>query len=186
MTQSEVLFRKAIPNDFEGILLLQHENIITNLPDEDLSEGFLSIEFTREQIRNINDELGIFVALQDKKVIGYLMAETVEFAVQSPLIAHMLKRLKDAVFEDRPISSYSLFIYGPVCIDRQRRGQGILEGLFRIMKESLKNHHDVGIAFVSELNPRSLEAHTTKLGMSVIDTFEFEGRRYHTLAFRAI
>lgn len=52
------------------------------------------------------------------------------------------------------------------------------------MKESMKAHYDVGIAFVSLSNPRSLQAHTAKLGMRVIDEFEFGGERYNTLAFR--
>jgi hypothetical protein len=183
MTQPPIQYRKATPTDFEGILLLQHQNLLTTLTGEDLSQGFLSIEFTREQLHKINSELGIFVAVQGKVVIGYLMAESVEFAVESPLINNMLKRLKDVVFEGVALSSCCLFVYGPVCIDRQSRGQGILEGLFRIMKESLKAHYDVGIAFVSLSNPRSLQAHTTKLGMRVIDEFKFGGGRYCTLAF---
>ena len=79
-----ILYRKATLIDFEGILRLQHQNLLTNLTGEDLSQGFLSMEFTREQLHKVNSELGIFVAVQDKLVIGYLMAETVEFAVGSP------------------------------------------------------------------------------------------------------
>ena len=139
MTQPLIQYRKAAPPDFEGILRLQHQNLLTTLQGEDLSQGFLSIEFTREQLHKINSELGIFVALQNKEVIGYLMAESIEFAVGSPLIAHLLKRLKDSLFEDIPLSSCSLFIYGPVCIDRQSRGHGILEGLFGIMKERMSS-----------------------------------------------
>jgi hypothetical protein len=184
MTQPPILYRKAIPTDFEGIFRLQHHNLVTTIKGKDLSQGFLSIEFTREQLHKINSELGIFVAVQDEAVVGYLMAESVEFAVGSPLISHMLKRLKDVVFDNIPLSSSFLFVYGPVCIDRQSRGQGILEGLFGIMKEALGADYDIGIAFVSQRNPRSLQAHTAKLGMRVIDEFEFGGGRYHTLAFR--
>ncbi|HAM52526.1 MAG TPA: hypothetical protein DCP92_18185, partial [Nitrospiraceae bacterium] len=144
MTQPPIQYRKATPADFEGILLLQNRNLLTTLTGQDPSQGFISIEFTREQLHRINNELGIFVALQDKAVIGYLMAESLEFAVGSPLIAHMLKRLKDFVFEGIALSSSCLFVYGPVCIDKQHRGRGILEGLFGIMKETLKDDYDVG------------------------------------------
>jgi hypothetical protein len=74
ITQPAIQYRVAAPADFEGILLLQHQNLKTTL-QEDLSQGFLSIEFIREQLHSINSELGIFVALQDKEVIGYLMIE---------------------------------------------------------------------------------------------------------------
>lgn len=183
MRQSPVKYRKATPADFEGILLLQHQNLLTNLTDEDLSQGFLSVEFTREQLHRVNSELGIFVALQGKRVVGYLMAETAEFAVGSPLIAHMLKRLRKVAFEG-VVLSCCFFVYGPVCIERQSRGQGILERLFEVMKEILKGQYDVGLAFVSQQNPRSLQAHTAKLGMRVIDEFEFGGGRYRALGFR--
>jgi hypothetical protein len=184
VTHPSIQYRKATPADFEGILILQQQNLLTTLQEEDLSEGFLSIEFTREQLHKINSELGMFVAVEDKAVVGYLMAESVELAVGSPLIALMLKRLKDMTFEGVPLSSSSLFVYGPVCIAKGQRGQGILEGLFKIMKESLLSLYEVGVAFVSERNPRSLQAHTAKLGMKIEDEFEFGGGRYRTLAFR--
>ena len=179
-----ILYNKASHADFDGILRLQHQNLLITLQGEYPSQGFLTIEITREQLHNINSELGVFVALHNKAVIGYLMTETVEFAVGSPLIAHMLKRLKDVVFDGLALSSSCLFVYGPVCIDHRYRGQGVLEGLFGIMKETLKDDYDVGIAFVSHLNTRSYQAHAAKLKMSVIDEFEFNGGRYHTLAFR--
>jgi hypothetical protein len=42
---------------------------------------------------------------------------------------------------------------------------------------------DVGVAFVSEKNPRSLYAHRDKLGMEAVDEFEFNGQRYNMLVF---
>jgi hypothetical protein len=157
---------------------------LTTIQGEDLSQGFLSIEFTREQLHKVNSELGIFVALQDKEVVGYLMAESIEFAVGSTLIAHLLKRLKDYVFENVSLSSCSLFVYGPVCIDKPHRGKGILKGLSNIMLQTLRGQYDVGIAFVSEHNPRSLRAHQVKLGMQIIDEFQFNEQKYRTLAFK--
>jgi len=178
-----IQYRKATPTDFDGILHLQHQNLITTLQEKDLSQGFLMIEFTREQLYKINSELGIFVAIHDKKVIGYLMAESVDFAVGSPLIAHMFNRLTEFTFDDVPLSSCKLFIYGPVCIDKHYRGQTILNELFQVMLKTLQGQYDLGIAFVSKLNPRSFNAHNNKLGMRIADEFEFNGQKYWTLIF---
>ena len=41
----------------------------------------------------------------------------------------------------------------------------------------------MGVAFVSDRNPRSLYAHRDKLGMKVVDEFEFNGQRYNALVF---
>jgi hypothetical protein len=181
MSQSLIQYRKATPTDFDGILHLQHQNLITTL--KDLSQGFLMIEFTREQLYKINGELGIFVAVLGKEVIGYLMAESVDFAVGSPLIAHMLNRLKEFAFDAVPLSSCKLFVYGPVCIEKQHRGQKILDGLFKVMLNTLQGQYDVGVAFVSALNSRSFNAHKNKLGMRIADEFEFNGQKYWTLIF---
>ena len=185
ITQPAIQYRVAAPADFEGILLLQHQNLKTTL-QEDLSQGFLSIEFTREQLHSINSELGIFVALQEKEVVGYLIAESIEFAIGSPLIAYLLKRLREFVHEGATLSACCLFVYGPVCIDKQHRGQGVLQELFRVMVQTLRGNYDVGVGFVSEQNPRSLAAHQGKLGMQVVDEFELGGNNYKTLVFRVM
>lgn len=183
MIQPHIQYRKATPANFEGIIRLQHQNLMTTLRGEDLSQGFLTIEFTREQLQKINSELGIFVALHGEKVIGYLMAESIEFAASSPLIAHMIDRLKDITFSDVLLSSRKLFVYGPVCIDREHRGRRILEELFKVMLQAVRGQYDFGVAFVSALNPRSFHAHTNKLGMRMIDEFVFNGQKYWTLVF---
>lgn len=136
-----------------------------------------------EQIHRINSELGVYLAIQENDVIGYLMAESVEFAVESPLLAFLLNRLKDISFEGVPLSSSNLFVYGPVCIDRHYRGQKILEELFRVMLQTLRGQYAAGVAFVSKSNPRSFNAHNNKLGMRMIDEFAFKGQKYRTLVF---
>ncbi|HYA86865.1 MAG TPA: hypothetical protein VEI57_07375 [Nitrospirota bacterium] len=183
MTQPLIQYRKAFPSEFEGILRLQQQYLKTTLPESDLSQGFLSLEFTREQLHKINSELGIFVALHGKEVIGYLMAESLEFAVGSPLMAHLLNRLNEFIFNNAPLPSYHLFVYGPVCIEKQHRGQSVLEGLFNVMVQTLQGHYDVGLAFVSALNLRSFNAHKNKLGMQLVDEFKFKGQKYWTLVF---
>ncbi len=183
MSRLPVQYRKATPADFDGILGLQRQNLITTLQEKDLSQGFLIIEFTREQLYKISSDLGIFVAVQDKTFIGYLMAQSVDFADESPLIAHMLNRLKEFTFDSVPLASCKLFIYGPVCIDEQYRGHKILDGLFDIMLKTLQGHYDAGVAFVSAQNLRSFKAHKIKLGMRIADEFEFNGQKYWTLVF---
>ena len=181
MTEPVIQYRKATSADFEGILRLQHQYLITSLQEEDLSQGFLSMKFTREQLHKVNGELGIFIALHDKEVIGYLMAESIEFAIGSPLIAHLLKRLNKILSDDVPCC---MFVYGPVCIDKHFRGKGVLDGMFNLMLQTLKGQYEVGIAFVSALNPRSFKAHHDKLGMKLVDEFEFNEQQFKTLMFR--
>ena len=112
-----------------------------------------------------------------------MAAQSVDIAISSPLIARMISRLKDFMFEGFSLSSCILLIYGPVCIQRQYRGKGILDKLFNLMLRELKGTCDVGIGFVSEQNPRSYNAHKNKLGLTLIDEFEFNGQKNYTFAF---
>lgn len=177
-----LIFRKANPYDFQEILKLQKENLITSLGQEERSEGFLSVEFSEDQLFEINQELGISVALENGYVIGYLMAETMEYARQFPLLAYMMGKVEKLTFEGSPLKGKRIFVYGPVCIDRDYRGKGILEGLFNTVRTSLRDQFERGVLFISKDNPHSFHAHL-KLGMSVVDEFEFDGQQYWTLGF---
>jgi len=158
---------------------------LKNLNPQEQQDGFLSIEYSSDQLERLNNELGISVAVEDDHLAGYLIAQTMDFALQSPLIITMVKRFPDSLHRARQLSGFRSFIYGPVCINKESRGQGILEGLFNVMLQTLKGQFDVGVAFVSECNPRSLYAHREKLGMKVVDEFEFNGQQYNTLVFDA-
>ena len=165
--------------------MLQQANLLKNLNPQEQQDGFLSIEYSSDQLERLNNELGISVAVEDDHLAGYLIAQTMDFALQSPLIITMVKRFPDSLHRARQLSGFRSFIYGPVCINKESRGQGILEGLFNVMLQTLKGQFDVGVAFVSECNPRSLYAHREKLGMKVVDEFEFNGQQYNTLVFDA-
>lgn len=178
-----IVFRKAGLQDIPIILELQKKNLLKNLEPQDQQDGFLSIEYSDDQIEHMNQEIGIFIAQENNHLAGYLIAQTMDFALQSPLIATMVKRFPAVQYHGRPLSEYKTFIYGPVCIDKQSRGQGVIEGLYGIMIKTLQSQYDVGAAFVSEKNPRSLYAHRDKLRMTVVDEFEYNGQRYNTLVF---
>ncbi len=178
-----MIFRRAVPPDFPDILELQRQNLLQNLEHQDLQEGFLSIEYSLEQLERLNRELGIFVARDNDRLAGYLIAQPMDFALQSPLISSMVRRFPDVHYKKRPLSELKIFIYGPVCIDRDFRGRGVLEGIYAVMLATVKGHYDAGVAFVSRKNPRSLYAHRDKLGMKVVDEFEFSGLKYDTLVF---
>src|SRR5512139_3801430 len=178
-------FRKANPQDIPMILELQKRNLLKNLEPRDQQDGFLSIEYTGDQLERLTNELGIFVAQENDYLAGYLIAQPMDFALQSPLINNMVKRFPDVQYSGRLLSCFKTFIYGPVCIDKESRGQGVLEGLYSIMIKTLQGQYDVGVAFVSERNPRSMFAHRDKLGLKVVDEFEFNGQQYNTLVFDA-
>ena len=181
---SELLFRRAKPEDYPDILRLQSANYIANLSESERQEGFLSAQLTLDQTAAIAEDLGTMVAVVDNRLAGFLCAFRREFDTGSPVIAKMLDSYDRVTFEGKPLSSFNSYIYGPVCIARAHRRRGLLRGLYEAQKKDLAGRFDVGVAFVSRSNPHSLRAHVAGLGMIEVGDFELKGNVYVILAFR--
>ena len=178
------VFRRARPPDYPAILRLQSENFIANLPEEERTEGFLSAEFSREQVAKLAEDLGTMLATLNGEVLAFLCGFRNEFNHESPVITKMLDTYPLVTFDGKPLSSYNSYIYGPVCIDRAYRRRGALRGLYEAQKQDLAGQFDIGVAFVSRSNPHSLDAHIAGLGMAEVGDFELMGNVYVILAFR--
>ncbi|MCZ6624874.1 MAG: hypothetical protein O7B35_11695 [Deltaproteobacteria bacterium] len=176
-------FRRARPEDFSAILRLQAANLIGNLKPEDRRDGFLSAEFSHQQIAEMASEIALLVACDKAQVFGYLCTYSCNYGKQFPILAAMVQSFDHVFYQGKPLSSYHSFIYGPVCIDRSHRERGLLRGLYEMLVREVAGKYEVGTAFVSKDNPHSLAAHVKGLGMSVTGEFEFRGRNYDILAF---
>jgi len=182
--KSPAEFRRAIPQDYSAILRLQRANYIANLSDEERKEGFLSAEFTPEQVAAMAEDLGTMIAVVGSDVAGFVCAFRREFNTGSPVIAKMLKTYEFVQFDGKPLSRCNSYIYGPVCIGRDYRRRGLLRGLYQAQLTDLGGQFEVGVAFVARNNPHSLQAHIGGLGMTEVGDFEVKGNVYVILAFR--
>jgi hypothetical protein len=178
-----MVFRSAQARDYAAILRLQSANYIGNLSEGERGEGFLSAEFSQEQIEQIASELGIVIAVDAGIVAGYLCAFRNQFNHGSPVLTKMFECYDRLRFQEKPLHSWNTYVYGPVCIDRMYRGRGLLKGLYEAQKRGLTGRFEVGVAFVSRDNPHSLRAHIVGLSMTEVGDFEAKGNTYVVLAF---
>ena len=177
-------YRRAGPEHYTGIVRLQRANYIANLSAEERREGFLSAEFSFEEVAAIAGDLGIAIVTMDDDLAGCLCAIRREFDHGSPVVAKMLESYDQATFEGKPLSAFNSYIYGPVCIARQYRRRGLLRGLYNFQKKDLAGQFEVGVALVSHSNRHSMQAHVDGLGMTEAGEFEVNGNLYAILAFR--
>jgi hypothetical protein len=181
--------RPAKPADIHSILALQNCNLLSNLSEAEQKNGFVTTAFTVAQIEALLADGGVFVAVessaddQSETVIGYALAGSWAYFAQWPIFPFMLARLPALHFEGRAITEANSFQYGPVCVDAAYRGLGVFPRLFETMRLGMCERYPIGVTFINRLNPHSYYAHTKKLGMTVIDEFEFNGRPYYGLAF---
>lgn len=169
--------------DISGIITLQKANLYDNLSDQERKMGFVTTPFSEAQLAILLTERGLFVAEDRDAITGYAMAGTWEFFSQWPIFPYMVSRLGSLSFAGKRILPEQSFQYGPVCISRAQRGSGLLPLLFEEMRREFDLRFPVGVTFINRVNERSYAAHTRKLGMTEIDTFEFSGRSYAMLAF---
>lgn len=183
MSQSIRSFRRFLSNDIPEILRIQEANLVSNLSDSEMVNGFLSVEFLPKEFEEMNSEIACIVADLGDKLGGYLCGSSLEFNARFPILAHMINLFPETSFISRTLDQYRSFIYGPVCIEKHLRGSGIIEGLFNELLHQVSGNFDIGATFISRDNTRSLRAHTGKLKMEKIRDFEFNGNVFFMLVF---
>ncbi len=72
-------YRRAKSEDYGAILRLQSANYIANLSAEEQKQGFLSAQFSPEQVAEMAEDLGTTIAIVGNDVAGFLCAFRNEF-----------------------------------------------------------------------------------------------------------
>jgi hypothetical protein len=115
-------------------------------------------------------------------VVAYVMAASWGFWPAWPMFAYIIKTLPGIEYQGNRLNVDNSYQYGPICIDRAFRGTGLLEKIFGFAKKEMSVRFPVLVTFVNTTNERSYQAHRRKLGLDVVQTFEFNGKRYYEMA----
>lgn len=174
----------ADKNDIDGIFELHSKYQIDSILEEDKKDGFVTTAFSKEQLNDIIDkEQGIFIALDEGKVVAYVMSASWHYWAPWPIFQQMIENLAHLSYLEQTLSVHNSYQYGPVCVDKRVRGRGVLEQLFDFALESMQKRYPILVTFINKINTRSYEAHTRKIGLEVICEFQFNGNSYYELVF---
>lgn len=174
----------ATMDDIDGILKLHNKYQIDSIKQEDKKDGFVTTAFSKEQLRDIiTQEQGIFLAIKNDKIIGYVMSASWQYWSKWSLFAYMIKNLSNLSYKGKILSTKNSYQYGPVCIDKNHRGSGVLETLFDFALDSMEKRYEVLVTFINKINTRSYNAHKNKLGLEVLQEFEYNDNLYYELVF---
>jgi ribosomal protein S18 acetylase RimI-like enzyme len=158
-------------NDLEGILALQKRNLAASLTkDEILSQGFVTVDHSYDQLARLNDHEKHVIAKDKEKVIGYLLAMTKQFRFDIPVLIPMFDLFDTISYNDKKISEYNYLVVGQVCIDKAYRGQGVLDHCYAAYREHYITKYDFTITEIAGTNLRSLKAHK-RIGFKEINTY---------------
>jgi ribosomal protein S18 acetylase RimI-like enzyme len=176
--------RRFRESDLSEIIRIVQENLAWNLSESERADGFLSVDFGPDQVLRFNRSIPIVVSESGPSLTGFLMGSSLDESASIPILVKMIECYDSLRFDGRFLNEYRSYVYGPVCVDRSVRGQGVLESLFRECLAQLAGRFEIGVLFVSAENERSIEAHRRKLGMELVGEFEFDEKMFQVLAFR--
>lgn len=175
--------RLATMEDFDGILALLKANHVSNLTEEEQKEGFVTTNFTREQMETlILQEKGVIIAVDEGKVVAFATAAPWAFWAQWPLFTYMIEHLGEYSFGGVTLTEENSYQYGPVCVDKAYRGTGLFAEVFYASLASMEARFPIMATFINQVNPRSYAAHTRKVSMDTSGTFPFNGNNYYFMA----
>jgi hypothetical protein len=180
MNDKKIITQIAELNDIDSFLELQAKYLVTNLTEEQKKDGFVTTPFTVEQLKEIIASDGLFLAKKEGKVIGYAFAGTWTYFSQWKIIEQMGKMLPIS-FENYIISYENSFQYGPICIEMEFRGSGLINQLFDFMRQNMVKKYPISVTFINTINERSRKAHVEKLDWKVVTDFQFNGNNYYFL-----
>ena len=170
--------------DIDDVLKLHYKYQIDSIKEEDKKDGFVTTPFTKEQLTKlIQEEQGLFIALQGDEVVAYVMAASWQFWSAWPMFAYMIKDLPNLKYLGQTLSVDNSYQYGPICIDKSMRGTNILKEIFDFARVEMSKRYPILVTFINKINPRSYEAHTRKLGLEVIQEFEYNNNYYYELVY---
>lgn len=177
-------YRLAKVGDIDNVLKLHFKYQVDSIKEEDKKDGFVTTPFTSEQLNSlIATEQGLFIATKNDEVLAYVMAASWDFWSKWPMFAHMIKDLENLTYLNQVLSTKNSYQYGPICIDKSVRGTEVLIKIFDFAREEMSKRYSILVTFVNKINPRSYEAHKRKLGLEVIQEFEFNGNHYYEMVY---
>ena len=167
----------------DEILELHFRYQVDSISAEDKSDGFITTAFTKAHLTSlILDESGLFIASVDNKIVAYVMAASWQFWSQWPMFAFMIEHLDDSNCCGDRVTAKNSYQYGPVCVDKSVRGQGVFESVFEFARKEMSKRYPILVTFINKINPRSYEAHTRKTPLKVIKEFDYNNNHYYKLA----
>jgi len=177
-------YREATIQDIPGVSALQQKYHVATISAEDKPDGFVTTLFTEGQFKELIDkERGLSIALDGDKVVAYAMAASWQYWSAWPLFQHMIKDLPSIEYLGHTLSTDNSYQYGPICIHKDYRGTEVLPNLFEFSRNQMEKRFPILITFINQINLRSYRAHTEKLGLELIRTFEFNNNCYYELGY---
>jgi GNAT superfamily N-acetyltransferase len=179
----EFIIREASVADAPTLAELANQYTYQNLDETARQGGFLTGSFAAPALGAMLASVPGQVAYCQDELAGFVINSKLPAERYPPFIQAINALLPSLLYQQRPVTSYEWFYYGPVLVRQEYRGQGLLQQLFEATKQTLAGRYNLGVAFIAAENEASRWVHTQKLGLEPVGEIEFQGQTYDILVF---
>lgn len=180
--KTNIIYKLASEADLQGALTLLDENFRGALADDQMKDGFISVRFTLDELKEMTENGVTVVAVANNEMAGVLFAQSCIYNTRNnPLAARMVEALESKTLDGKPIVTDESIVCGPICVSKNFRGQGIMPQMYELLKREAAKNYKTALTLVSQNNPRSIHAHE-KLGYEKLATFNSDGRDFDAFA----
>ena len=154
-------------NHIDQIRQLNSKYLITHLTDTQRQNGFIRIEYDRDDLQQIIAKKEIVIATNGEKVIGYYL-----IGRKSGKAALDYQKNKANSLYDTNEIAFAKIGYGcQVCIDEAYRNNGLFGQMLNTLTNQVKDKYTHLLCSVSDDNIVSMKTHETN-GWQLLDSFE--------------
>jgi RimJ/RimL family protein N-acetyltransferase len=151
---------------------LNQLNLKQNLSEkEKKEEGFVSWLYSMKLLEQMHKLAPSIIVKDEDKVVGYALVTLKEAREFHPDLRTMITNLQPLHYNGKPLFTYSFYCMGQICIDKNYRGKGVFNNLYKHHKKIYQTKFDLLITEISTHNPRSQKAHE-KVGFKTIHNYK--------------
>ncbi|MGF1687592.1 GNAT family acetyltransferase [Photobacterium japonica] len=177
--------RRATTDDIDSLIALQTSCHIAHVSCSEKSDGFLNTVLPVELLRTVIDtEDAIFVVeeTQDPQhpptIVAMAICASWGFWSFSDNLVRIAEQLVNVPYRKGPLTQSNSYFWGPVCVSKTYRGQGVFEALFAYSLNAMQSRYPFVYTYVHTDNVRSYVAHTTKAGFIFTQHIAINGQMF--------
>ncbi|KAJ3320117.1 hypothetical protein HDV06_005682 [Boothiomyces sp. JEL0866] len=153
---TNITVQLALAHHLPQILYLSKINNKKNLSPDELSGGFTTAEYQLEFLQQLQKETPPVVALQDDKVVGYIIVCSKDLSGGHPYLVEFVDKIERKDYMD--FTKVKYLLVAQVCVAKESRGKGLLSKMYTVMQDQYQDF-DCAIADVDLKNEPSKKAH---------------------------
>lgn len=162
------------PSELLQIHEMNRDNLKGNLSQEEQEEqGFVTWLYPLTLLQQLHELAPSIIIKDADAVVAYALVTPIEAGAFHPDLQTMIDNLETLQHEGKPLSEWSYYIMGQVCIAEAYRGQGLFNLLYQKHRELYRSEYDLLVTEISTANYRSQKAHE-KVGFKTIHTYKDE------------